>query len=210
KAEQPHTLFIGSGFNYHLRELSTENVQRKAVSKFIFPKEMVLAGYTTDLLGYGVNNFLSQKATIFWGGEAHVQQGFSLSYQRNIFHTRKVFAMDWAAGIGIWRSKIKGENFFTVSLNPVLHFNAIRTKPLDLFFEYSVAGPSFISKTKVDDVRLGRKFTFHDFMGLGVFAGKKRKLFAGLRIAHYSNGNLFPENDGVKVPLTLDLGYIIR
>jgi hypothetical protein len=210
KAEQPHTLFIGAGFHYHLRPLSAEKVKHNAAGNYIFPKEILLAGYTSNLLGYGVNNFLSQKATIFWGGEAHIRQGFSLSYQRNIFHTRKVFAMDWAAGIGYWQSRDKKENLFTVSLNPVLRFNVIRTKPLDIFLEYSVAGPAFISKTKLDNVLLGRKFTFHDFMGVGIFAGEKKRVHAGLRIAHYSNGNLFPENDGVKIPLTLNLGYVLK
>lgn len=210
RTEQPHTLFIGAGFHYHLRPLSHGKVNYNASGKYFFPKEFLLAGYTSNGLGYGVNNFLSKKATIFWGGEAHIKQGFSLSYQRNIFHTRKVFAMDWAAGIGLWQSRDKKENLFTVSLNPVLRFNVIRTKPLDIFFEYSVAGPTYISKTKLDNVSLGRKFTFHDFMGVGIFAGEKKRLHAGLRIAHYSNGNLFPENDGVKIPLTLNLGYVIQ
>lgn len=210
KVKQPTTFFFGAGFQYHLRELSPEKVKYNASGNYIFPKEILLAGYTSNGLGYGVNNFLSQKASIFWGGGAHIRHGFSLGYQRNIFHTRKVFAMDWAAGIGFWQSRDKRENLFTVSLNPVLRFNVVRAKPMDIFFEYSVAGPSFISKTRLDNVPLGRKFTFHDFMGIGLFAGERKRLHAGLRIAHYSNGNLFPENDGVKVPLTLNLGYVLR
>ena len=73
-----------------------------------------------------------------------------------------------------------------------------------------MAGPTFISKTKVDNVPLGRKFTFHDFMGIGVFAGKEKRVLGGIRIAHYSNGNLFPQNDGVKIPLTFNLGYVLN
>jgi hypothetical protein len=42
---------------------------------------------------------------------------------------------------------------------------------------------------------------------MGVFTGKDKNLNIGLRIAHFSNGNLFPNNDGVMVPLTLGLGY---
>ncbi|MFI5132231.1 MAG: acyloxyacyl hydrolase [Chitinophagales bacterium] len=44
-------------------------------------------------------------------------------------------------------------------------------------------------------------------MGIGVFAGKKRSLNAEIRIAHYSNGNIFPQNNGVMIPLTLAVGY---
>jgi len=44
-------------------------------------------------------------------------------------------------------------------------------------------------------------------MGTGIYFGEKRNLNAELMIGHYSNGNLFPHNDAVKVPLTLKVGY---
>ncbi|MFN8288626.1 MAG: acyloxyacyl hydrolase [Chitinophagaceae bacterium] len=210
-ARQPHTLFIGGGFHYHLTPLPAETVERNAKSGYHFPKEFIFAGYTTNALGYGVNTAVSKgPVPVFWGGDTRVKQGFSLSYQRNIFHARKVFAMDWAVHTGLWKSRKLQENIFTVSLNPVLRFNFFRSRSADLFFEYSVAGPTFITRTRVDDIGLGRRFTFHDFMGIGAFAGAGRKLYAGIRIAHYSNGNLFPENDGVMIPLTFNLGYILK
>ncbi len=209
--KQPHTLFIGAGFNYYLRPLPAEKTERNAKSGYIFPRHFISAGYTTNALGYGVNTALSKgPVPIFWGGDAQVKRGFSASYQRNIFHARRVFAMDWAAHIGIWKTRKKDQGFFTASLNPVFRFNALRIKPADIFFEYSVAGPTFISRTVLDDIRTGKKFTFHDFMGIGAFAGKSRNLYAGIRIAHYSNGNIFPENDGVMIPLTFNLGYVLK
>jgi len=45
-------------------------------------------------------------------------------------------------------------------------------------------------------------------MVLGGFFGKDRRYNAELRISHYSNGNIFPANDGVKIPLTFNIGYI--
>lgn len=43
-------------------------------------------------------------------------------------------------------------------------------------------------------------------MALGTYWGKRRKLTAELRIQHYSNGNLFPENAGVTIPLGFYIG----
>ena len=43
-------------------------------------------------------------------------------------------------------------------------------------------------------------------MGLGIYLGRKRKIAGELRIEHYSNGNLFPQNPGVKVPLGFYVG----
>jgi hypothetical protein len=44
-------------------------------------------------------------------------------------------------------------------------------------------------------------------MGLGIFAGTNRQVNAEVRIGHYSNGNIFPDNEGVKVPLTFNVGF---
>ncbi len=207
KVKQPATFFLGAGFNYFLRPLSAERVSLVQKAAKNFPKQTLILGFTSNALGYGVNNAVSKgPVPIFWGGDAKVKMGISASYQRNIFHTKKVFAFDWAAGFGIWRTR-GNENFVTISLNPVLRFTAIRKRSADFFLEYAVAGPSFISKVKLDDVELGRKFTFHDFMGIGMIAGPARKVYAGIRIAHYSNGNIFPQNDGVMIPLTFNFGY---
>jgi hypothetical protein len=44
-------------------------------------------------------------------------------------------------------------------------------------------------------------------MGIGMFSGKKRKFNSEIRIGHYSNGNIFPDNKGIKIPLTFNAGY---
>jgi hypothetical protein len=53
KLKQPHTLFIGGGFHYHLRPLSKEKAVRNAQGEFFFPKDMIMAGYTTKPWGMG-------------------------------------------------------------------------------------------------------------------------------------------------------------
>ncbi len=77
-----------------------------------------------------------------------------------------------------------------------------------MYINYSLAGPAFISKTIIDDHNTGKRFTFQDFMGLGFNVGKRKRLNLEIGIAHYSNGNLFPQNAGVKIPLTLSIGFI--
>ena len=51
------------------------------------------------------------------------------------------------------------------------------------------------------------RFLFQDLMGVSVVAGKNRHTVIGLGIGHYSNGNLFPINAGVAIPLTVSAGY---
>jgi hypothetical protein len=44
-------------------------------------------------------------------------------------------------------------------------------------------------------------------MGIGIYSGKHRNINAEIKIGHYSNGDLFPQNNGVMTPLTFNLGY---
>ncbi|MBI5370857.1 MAG: acyloxyacyl hydrolase [Sphingobacteriales bacterium] len=208
KELQPHTLFYSAGFHYFMRELPKERVEKVKAAGYHFPRQTLSLGYATNAMGYGVNKFVSQGVIpIFWGGEVKVKHGLLINYQHNLFHSRKVFSLDWGIEAAFWKTNLDQTRFFTVSAYPVMRFHTIRSKSLDFYLEYSVAGPSFISKPRMDGLATGQKFTFKDMMGLGVFAGKKKNINAGIRIAHYSNGNLFPENDGVMVPLTFSMGY---
>ena len=207
KRKQPQTMFYSAGFNYHLKELPQHKVERVIKSGYHFPTQLVQASVTSNFLGYGTNDLFSQKIPIFWGGAVHVKRGFSAHYQKNIFHARKVFSLDWGVGIGSWKTRYSGEEFFTLSAYPVARFNAIRSPAADFYFEYTAAGPTFISRHILENARMGKKFTFYDAMGIGMFAGKKKNINAGIRIAHFSNGNIFPNNTGVKVPLSFSFGY---
>jgi len=207
KYKQPHTVFYSAGFAYTMRPLAAETIRRNVSAGYIFPKSRLQVGYTTNSLGYGVNRAVSKDVPVFWGGEAKVKQGFSIHYQQNIFHTRKVFSFDWGASFGYWQSRKNRNEFITLSLFPLLRFTVARMRSADLYLEYSVAGPTYISRTMVDDESTGKHFTFQDFMGIGFDAGKKRNINAAIRIAHYSNGNIFPENTGIMIPLTFNIGW---
>lgn len=205
--QQPRTLFFSGGFDYTVRHLPAGQVDTDSVTGPVWPKNIVQVGYVTDALGYGANDFVSKGAVpVFWTGSVQVANGVSVNYQRNVFHTRRFFALDWGASVSSWKSRKTDERFYTASVYPALRFVAVRTNPLELYFTYSLAGPSLITRTSIDGEATGRWFTFQDFMSAGIFLGKKRRVNAEVRIAHYSNGNLFPQNPGVTIPLGFYLG----
>jgi hypothetical protein len=206
--KQPHTIFYNAAFTYAMRPISNEKLKRNEAAGFTFPKNVLQLAYTTNALGYGVNNAVSKGLIpIFWGGDVRIKEGVSINYQHNIFHSRKVFSFDWGANVSYWISEKNEDKFYTVSLFPLLRFTAIRSKAADIYFNYSVAGPTYISRIITDDQNTGRHFTFQDFMGMGAFMGSHKNLNAEIRIMHYSNGNIFPENVGYMIPLTFNLGY---
>jgi hypothetical protein len=205
---QPHTVSLTAGFLYYLQPLSPARVKRNSSGGYIFPKQLLQIGYTTNGLGDGVNDLVSEHAVpIFWSGEAELGRGFSANYQRNVFHSRKVFSLDMGTSFGYWESRFRKDKFWTLSVYPILRFTAVRTRPLDVYLNYSVAGPTYISKTDIDGKNTGTNFIFRDFMGAGVYAGKKKNLNAEINIGHFSNGNIFPSNAGIQIPLSFNLGY---
>ena len=206
EVRQPHTVFFSSGFRYTVRPLPAERVDENREAGFIFPRHVIQVEYSSGT-GYGVNDFVSRKVPIFWGGHAKVDFGIAPHYERNVFHTRKVFALDVGASAGFYKTRQNDERFVTLSVYPLFRFTFLRARLADMYFAYSLAGPTYISRVILDDLNTGRHFTFQDFMGIGWFAGVNRNLNFGVKINHYSNGNIFTQNAGVKIPLTFSVGY---
>jgi Lipid A 3-O-deacylase (PagL) len=203
---QPSTRLFTAGVRYYMRPLPAEEVKDNREAGFLFPTNIVRLGFTTNVLTYGVNDLFSQYIPIFWGGHVETKIGGTIDYERNVFHTKKRFAFDLGASASYWTSNGNEEIFRTLSAYPLFRFFLARIEPADVYFSYSLAGPTFISRTTIDGLDTGERFTFQDFMGVGAFLGKTRRLNAELGIKHYSNGNLFTTNASIKVPLTLSLG----
>ena len=204
---QPGTLFTSGGFRYTMRELPAAVVEENRRGGYIFPEHMVQVSYTSDTLGYGWNTLVSRKIPIFWGGNVRVARGFAVHYEQNVFHTKKIFGFDVGGSAGFWRSRENADWFQTLSIYPLFRFTFLRTRPADVYFSYSLAGPTYISKSVLDGLATGNAFTFQDFMGFGVFLGPRRQFNVGVKINHFSNGNIQTENAGVKIPYTFNLGY---
>jgi hypothetical protein len=206
-SKQPAAVFFSGGFDYTMRRVPAEPVAADSPNGPIWPRNIIQIGYITDALGFGVNDFFTKgKVSIFWHGSINVASGLSVDYQRNLFHTRRFFAIDWGVEISSWKSMVNGERFFTASLYPVLRIPLIRTNPVEFYVSYSLAGPSLITTNSVDGQAIGRIFTFQDYMASGVYLGRKRRVTAEARIGHYSNANLFPQNPGLTIPIGFYFG----
>jgi hypothetical protein len=206
--DQPSTRMYSVGARYNMRAVPAATVTENREAGFFFPTNIVRAGITTNLLTYGVNDLFGKYIVIFWAGHVDVKQGLSLEYERNVFHTRKRFAIDFGASASMWESDGKNQVFRTLSAYPLVRFFLTRTDTADTYFSYSIAGPTYISEYQLDDLNTGAKFTFQDMMGVGAFFGKPRKINAEISIKHFSNGNLATSNAGIKVPLTFKVGWL--
>lgn len=216
KHNQPSISQASVGFEYHLQQVDDKTADEYAKNDYFFPKNIFQVSYGTSAIGFGVNrffgmslkvgNFESFGIPVFWLGEVKANHAFSLTYQRLIYRSERIFSLDWGASVTYFQSPINNENVFAFSVFPVLRFYLLRRDGFDFYTNYSIIGPAFITKSDIDDIKTGPKITYQDTMGFGVFFGKERKYNAELRIMHYSNGNIFTRNDGVAIPIQFTLG----
>jgi hypothetical protein len=204
--QQPEMTTGSLGFRYNVRPIPAARVEAARTGGGIFPENLVQLGIVTNTFGYGWNNVVSSKAPVFWGGHVQVARGLTVRYQRNVFHTRRRLALDLGTSVSLLKSEDGNQNFVAVAAYPLVRWNFLRREAADVFVSYSVAGPSFVSRRIIGQHDAGNRFTFQDMLGVGMFVGRSRHLFVQLDIGHYSNGNMFPQNPGVKVPTTITFG----
>ena len=215
KHNQPSVSQATFGFEYHLQQVDDKTADEYSANEYFFPNNIFQFSYGTGAIGFGFNqffgmslpvgNFDSFGVPIFWVGEVKAEHAVSLTYQRLIYRSEKIFSLDWGVSATYFQSRGKTD-VFAFSIFPVLRFYLWRKPKFDFYANYSIIGPAYITKSDIDNSKTGPNITYQDTMGFGVFFGKKRKYNFELRIMHYSNGNIFTRNDGVAIPLQFTLG----
>lgn len=213
---QPSITQASLGFEYHLQQIDSQNAKRNGNNEYFFPGNILQISYGIGDVGYGANRFFSMNSKlgnyesfgipVFWLGDVKAHRSFSLTYQRLIFRSKKIFSLDWGLSATYFQSEKGKSDVFAFSIFPVLRFYLMRKKKFDFYTNYSVIGPSYISKSVIDGFETGSNITYQDLMGVGVFFGENRDYNFEMRIMHYSNGNIFTRNAGVAVPIQFTLG----
>lgn len=202
---QPPIFYTGIGAHYLIFSDKDSSVTHKTNgSDYLFPHNTInFGGFTREAFSWEVPD----EFPIFWTGDVKLESGITLTYQRNFFHTERFFSLDWGVNLSRWVSKKNAEVFYGMSLFPAVKFWFIRSNKIDFYLTLGIAGPTYLSKKIIDDCDTGEHFTFYDFLGLGAFIGKNKRLNVNVQVAHYSNGNIFTENAGIRIPMIISIGY---
>lgn len=216
---QPYTIQTTLGAVYNLQQVSKNTAEKYSSNdSYFFPKQFIHFGYGSGDLGFFANRLFSAKAKIgnsenvglpiFWHGDVTANSVFSLTYQRTAFRTKRYFSLDWGTSFTFFNTPKKSP-VYALAIFPVLRFYLWRTRGLDFYTNYSLIGPTYISKSTIDGIKTGTEFTYQDFMGIGAFFGASKQYNFDIKIMHYSNGNIFTHNAGVAIPLVLSFGYAL-
>ncbi len=78
------------------------------------------------------------------------------------------------------------------------------------FFYVRALGPSYISANRLGERRQAKNFAFQAQLGIGALYKLQNDRQASISISwkHFSNANLFSENDGIDLPVVLNFGIL--
>lgn len=96
-----------------------------------------------------------------------------------------------------------------LSLYPQLTLRPVSKFLKDKYFFVRALGPSYISDNKLGERRQSRNFSFLAQVGVGMtrqVMGEK-EIMVQISWRHFSNANLFEENEAFDVPFVFSLGY---
>lgn len=217
KNNQPSISQTSFGFEYHIQKVDSKlALEYENDKRYFFPDNILQISYGSSEIGFGANKFFSMNLKVgnfesfgipvFWLGTVRAKHSFSVTYQRLAFRTQKLFSLDWGVSATAFQTEATNENVLAFSIFPTMRFYLMRRKGFDMYTNYSVIGPTYLTKSNIDNLETGPKTTYQDTMGLGMFFGEKRNYNVELRIIHYSNGNIFVNNSGVAIPIQFTIG----
>ena len=95
-----------------------------------------------------------------------------------------------------------------ISIYPQLTLTPVKLLSRNWYFFVRALGPSYISSNALGDRKQDNHFTFQAQAGFGYSKslGQNTDLLIQVSWKHFSNANLFKDNDGIDVPLNLAIG----
>ncbi len=108
------------------------------------------------------------------------------------------------------------DNMYAVSIYPQLSLfpeqgswaYSIAPSWAEPFFYFRALGPSYISSNKLGDRQQSNNFSFQAQIGVGAIIKTRNNTEAIIALSwkHFSNANLFDSNDGIDLPVVLNIG----
>ena len=115
KYNQPSISQASLGFEYHLQQVDDKTADKNATNEYFFPTNIFQVSYGTGEIGFGFNQFFGMSLPvgdfesfgipIFWVGEVKAQHAISLTYQRLIYRSEKIFSLDWGVSATYFQSR---------------------------------------------------------------------------------------------------------
>ena len=116
----------------------------------------------------------------------------------------------------IWSDSASNDSMYALSIYPQVSFYptegswAYTISPTwaEPFFYFRALGPTYLSSNTLGDRQQSNNFAFQAQIGVGakIKSSNDTETIVALSWKHFSNGNLFDNNDGIDFPIVLNVG----
>jgi hypothetical protein len=142
-----------------------------------------------------------------WTARLKVDRSLSVGLERELIHN-SYGAIFMGANLSYFETLYSIPDEMTaVSVYLLSRLYIIKRKGVELFVLYSPAGPTMLSQKVFSTTQWSLPFVFQNQIGFGLYLKNYADLECTIKQCHYSNGDLFPKNGGVDIPLSVGLSF---
>ncbi len=152
---------------------------------------------------------------ISWGNDVpHIahQQNSQVALDYNFYEFRRSQRSGISLGMGythLWTDAVTDKNIEAFSFYPQLTLWPVRQSLHGTYFFVRALGPTYLSDNQLGQRQQAHHFAFQAQVGIGYrkqLVGNNAMLLQ-LSWKHFSNANLFDDNESIEVPFILSLGF---
>ena len=139
-------------------------------------------------------------------GRESVEKGMMIFYERKLLDLFTI--MSGYSGCTLGRWTMKGDQIYTTSAFLSCRVWAIHLPFAHTYLEYSILGPTLLSKENFNNVDFGSNILFQNFFGAGIELGEGRGFSINLKILKYTNSDVNQPDVSIHIPILVSVGYL--
>lgn len=182
-----------------------------AIAAFLSPlygkDTLYVSGYEQEIMP---NHVYRPRKPLMWNARLKVDRALLAGYEHPFYSYKKMLELYSGVSMGYLETTTKTEDQIgVVSAYLLARLYLIRSEVFSGYIIYSPAGPSLLSKSTFATTAFSNNFVFQNQFGVGASFGKNADTELFLKLYHYSNGDLFPVNGGIDIPIVLGLSFTL-
>jgi hypothetical protein len=143
---------------------------------------------------------------LMWNARLKVDRSLIIGYEKAVYTPNQYFSLYTGVSSGLMKTiHPVMDDVYVLSGYLLARFYFYNTSSFKTYILYSPAGPSMLSKSQFATTGFSNLFVFQNQFGIGWELDKSAKIGCFLKMYHYSNGDLFPVNGGIDIPLVFGI-----
>lgn len=135
-----------------------------------------------------------------------VEKGMMITYERKLLDFFALLSGYGGCNLASWR--LNGDQIFTTSAFLACRVWALHLPFAHSYLEYSLFGPTLLSKESFNQFDFGSNFLFQNFFGVGIELGEGRGFCIDLKILRYTKPDSSLLDFSIHVPILISAGYL--